>query len=678
MGFLVSGGQIAQVERAPYPSFPSRRGVFMGEHRWLTYEEIWRRQPQLRTVTGFIARQLAQVGMSVLVKGAEGAFSPSTTHSLFRLLHRPFPGEASQWTHYRLVNTIVNQKLVYDNAYLLKVAPSPPAPIGLLPVPPRFVAPQGTDWSRPESYRIRGNLKQYEVPPEALVHIHGWNPMDGREGVSPIETLRTILAEEFSAMEYREQLWRSGARTSGVISRPVDAPEWGSPERDRFLETWASAWSGESQRAGGTPILEDGMTWEASAMTPKDAQYIESRQLTLIEVMSAYYLPTFGEETTLPSLEDRRSELFGDAMAPYAAEIEQDIEQQLLPSVDLTGYNDNSVKVFFDFSAKMRGSFSQQVSEDVAAAGGPWMSREEVRIRRGMPPEPTVGEFITPLNVTVGGLANPRDTAPTNPDNAASNGQPDLAQTTTHSPAGSPKNKARPGSYRPEPDRSIIGDALKAYYAKVGSVVRAKVGAEVKSRKSIAVPAKGVAVDSVFDRARFDPHLAKDLKAATTAVAVTAGRGILKSAGADETQYSADLVDHYMDAVAAGYAKSINDALESDLASALDQEDPTVAVVELFGSYPDRAEVFSQSTSTAMASFGAEDATEKAGFESTKTWNTGSGGKDGPRPTHAAMDGETVARGETFSNGARYPGDSSLPPEERDACDCSISFNYGG
>lgn len=652
----------------------------MGEHRYLTYAEIWRRQPQLRTVTGFIARQLAQVGMQVLTQGAGGAFVPDREHPLWRLLHRPFPGENSQWTHYRLVDAIVHSKLVYDNAYLLKVAPSPPAPVGLLPIPSRFVTPTGEDWAAPESYRIRGNIKQYEVPPNALVHIHGWNPIDPRAGVSPIETLRTILAEEFSAMEYREQLWRSGARTSGVITRPAEAPEWGATARDRFLASWASAWSGESQKAGGTPILEDGMTWSQSAMTPKDAQYVESRQLTLAEVMAAYYLPTVAGDATLPSLEDRRSELFGDALAPYAAEIEQDIEQQLLPSVDLTGYNKGTVRVCFDFTEKVRGNLSQQTTEAVAAAGAPWKTRNEVRAERGLAPLPDCDEIITPLNVLTGGLANPRDTAPTNPDNAASNGQPDVSQTTTHAPPGAPKSKSASkakGTYRPQPDKSIIGYAMKAYYAKVASTVIAKVGAEAKARKSVSVPAKGIAVTSVFDRKRFDPHLAKDFAAAATTVAVASGKGMLEAAGQDPEGYGPDLVENYMATAADGYAQSINDAVENDLGAALDNEDPVASVKSMFDGYGDKADRFATSTTTAFSSFGAEDAATQQDIPVTKVWATGSGGTAGARPSHAAMDGESVPRGESFSNGAQYPGDSSLDPSERDGCDCSISFNHG-
>ena len=60
---------------------------------------------------------------------------------------------------------------------------------------------------------------------------------------------------------------------------------------------------------------------------------------------------------------------------------------------------------------------------------------------------------------------------------------------------------------------------------------------------------------------------------------------------------------------------------------------------------------------------------EQQGIEKhvQKRWVTG----DNPRPSHAAMDGETVDIDEPFSNGAEWPGDDNLDPDESCGCNCT-------
>ena len=53
-----------------------------------------------------------------------------------------------------------------------------------------------------------------------------------------------------------------------------------------------------------------------------------------------------------------------------------------------------------------------------------------------------------------------------------------------------------------------------------------------------------------------------------------------------------------------------------------------------------------------------------------KRWNTGANA----RASHAAMTGETVPIDDRFSNGADWPGDDSLDPDESCGCNCSTDI----
>lgn len=425
MAFVVSDGQITRLQTGPPLSWSNIPGMLqMSTQRYLTYAEIWRTQPAVRTVTGFIARNIAQLGLDVFTKGGPAGQDrrKAVDHPLTTLLNNPLPG--SKWNRYRLMSWTVNELCVYDTAYWIKgrVNDQP----SLMPIPRRFIDPIGPNPLFVEKYRITGSQGIRELDADQVVHFHGYNPQDLRFGVSPIETLRQVLAEEHAAAQYREQMWRNGGRVGGVIERPDKAPRWGEEARNRFITEWRSLYGEGGSDAGGTAVLEEGMTYKPTGITPRDAQYVESRKLTREEVAIAYYLNPMmlgiSEGTTAGGWKEMHVQLYQDGLGPWLAMFAQDIETQLLNDLDPTAV-DGSVYVEFNIAEKLRGSFEEQVASMSTAIGGPWMTRTEGRERFNLTHLDVADELIVPMNVTQGGLASPRDTAPNNPSNAESNGQ---------------------------------------------------------------------------------------------------------------------------------------------------------------------------------------------------------------------------------------------------------------
>lgn len=425
MPFVVSAGQVQLLQTGPplsyWGSIPS--SIQVAPNRFMTYAEIWRAQPAVRTVVGFLARNIAQLGVDVFAKGPEDDRRKAADHPLTRLLHTPFAGSA--WTRYRLINWTVHEICIYDCAFWIK-GRSPDGKPCLMPMPRRFVDPVGNNPLMPEQYRLTGGKGVRYLDPDQVVMFHGYNPEDLRLGVSSIESLRQILAEEYAAGQYREQMWRNGARTGGVIARPKDAPRWSDKARERFVHDWRESYTGDGADAGGTPVLEDGMTYTGTGITPKDAQYVESRKLTREECAIAYYINPMilgiTEGAALGGFQEIHAQLYQDTLGPWLAMMAQDIETQLLVDLDPTAA-DGSVYVEFNIAEKMRGALKDQAASLSSSTGGPWMTRSEARAMFNLRHLDDADDLITPMNVTAGGLANPRDTAPNNPSNAESNGQ---------------------------------------------------------------------------------------------------------------------------------------------------------------------------------------------------------------------------------------------------------------
>lgn len=400
MAFAISGG-VATTSYKPVP-VPAA-SVMLTDSESSTYAELWKTQPQIRTVVSFLARNVAQLGLHVFKRVSDTDRERVLDHPLAQLLAKPNP----YTTPYRFAEALVSDLAIYDNAILLKVK-LPEQPMSLVRLDPSRVAPVGDNPFTPTGYK----LDKLEFKPENVVHFRGYSPLDARWGVSPMETLRELLAEERQATLYREQLWRNGARTSGYLLRPVEAPQWTSTGKERFRSQWQAQYSGDGSRAGGTPILEDGMTYVPASTTPRDAQALESRKLTREEVTAAYHipLPLIGilDNATYSNIREQHKMLYQDTLGPWLTMIQQELHLQLLP--DFAGADDLYVE--FNIGEKLRGSFEEQAAQLQTAVGAPWMTRNEARGRVNLPQVEGGDELVTPLNVLAGGQASPSDSAP--------------------------------------------------------------------------------------------------------------------------------------------------------------------------------------------------------------------------------------------------------------------------
>jgi HK97 family phage portal protein len=400
MAFVVSAGQLRALEPAPssmvatWPSYAAQ----VSANYSLTYGAIYRTQPAVRTVVSFLARNLAQLGLHAYRRVSDTDRKRLTDHPIADLLDRPNP----RTTMYRLINALVSDKAIYDDAYWVKLRADDKTPVGLRRLPPWRMEVLGADWTDAEGYRLHGSHGHVDLKPENVVHFRGYNPDDGRRGCSPIESLRQVLAEEYAAAQWREQMWSNGARVTGYLERPNDAPEWSPEAKERFRAGWQAQYTGNGPRTGGTPILEDGMKFVPAGINPKEAQYVESRKLTREEVAAEYHIapPLVGilDHATFSNIREQHKQLYQDTLGPWCAEIEQEIGLQLLPDLP----NNRRVYVEFNIAEKLQGSFDEQATQLQMAVGGPYMTRNEARGLSNLPQIDGADELIVPLNVSTG------------------------------------------------------------------------------------------------------------------------------------------------------------------------------------------------------------------------------------------------------------------------------------
>jgi HK97 family phage portal protein len=600
------------------------------------YAAIWKSQGAVRTVVDFLGRNIASLGIHQFRRVSDTDRERVTDSGLIQLLNQPNPGT----TRYRLVDALVRDYGIYDRAYWLKMK-GKGRPY-LLRLPPARVTPVGDSWLWPEAFQFEGSKGKKTFKAEEIIHFRGYSPDGDLGGQPPIEALRNVLSEEYEANRMRENTLRNGARVSGYLQRPATAPAWSEQAATRFTESWRSQYNGGGTMVGGTPVLEDGMTFVSASQTAEQLQYVEARKLTREEVAAAFFIPPtmvgVMDSATFSNIKEQHKHLYQDTLGPWLAMIAEELELQLLPDFPEA----EGTYLEFNMAEKMRGSFEEQAAQIQTSVGGPWMTRNEARALSNLPAIEGGDELIVPLNVVEGGQASPTDSAP-DTGQLAGPGKPVKAL----------ELKALAKAEEPEETPDAVTAVYVAFFKRQREAVHSAIGAG----------------GSWWDAARWDKELADDLFGVSAELSEAMGGEVAASFGLAPGDYPLDGTLAFLQSFAELRAGWVNEATRDLLDQALEESEPEPARV-FDAAEAQRAPAAGKATLSALGSFVAVEAARKLlGGKATKTWRTNSSNS---RKSHSRMDGETVDLDKKFSNGLNWPGDPAKGADEVAGCECTV------
>lgn len=345
-----------------------------GAHRQ-AYLEIYRTQPNVRTCVDFLARNIAQLGLHWFRRISDTDRERLTDHPAQRLVDHPNAGT----TRYRLIEALMQDLGIYFNAYFVKVRSTPMAIVRLPPNQMTITGtllPTGGVWTSTNGQKTPFALSE-------IVHFGGYGA--GLMGLSPLETLRRLLAEDAAASEYRQQMWTNAARVEGVIERPKDAPKWSPIQKQSWREQWQGTYASGGSRPGSVAILEDGMQFKQVSYSSRDLEYSAARKLSREECAAAYMIPPplvgILEHATFSNITEQHKNLYQDTLGPWLEMIQAEFERQVLPEFDEA----TDVYCEFNIAEKLKGSFEQQASSLQVLVGRPVMTANEGRARLNLP-----------------------------------------------------------------------------------------------------------------------------------------------------------------------------------------------------------------------------------------------------------------------------------------------------
>lgn len=508
MGMLSSVAETLGLKASPVVERALQTTVFdtSAQVRYATHwaqslgpEQVWNTQPYVRTVVTFLARNIAQLGVHSFrrVDDDQRERLRSSDSPVAQVFARP----NADTTTFELIFGLVCDKALYERAYwLLGTDRSSGAPT-LTRLPPSRVFEHVTDdpLGHIKTFRVRSPLgdKIVDLPASRVLYFPGWNPTTAiGMPSSPLDAIKSVIAEQAAAFEFRKLSWAQGAQVGATIERPQGVP-WKEGARSRFIEDVRSQFAGDGPRRGGVMLLEDGMTMSGQQFNAREAEWIEAAKLSLSLIAAIYHVnPTMVgllDNANYSNVREFRKMLYGDTLGPIMASIEDRINAFLVPRLDDSG----DVYCEFNIAEKLQGSFEEQAAAMQTSVGAPWMTRSEARARVNLPPVDGADELVTPLNVLTGGQASPRDSAPPASTESASAGS-QLVTDELASFDARLSNVVELSARTTEQQRRKVDEVLRAFFAQQSSSVLSRIGA---------------GDDGWWDTERWQKQLVSDLRA---------------------------------------------------------------------------------------------------------------------------------------------------------------------
>ena len=364
------------------------------------YSQVFRSQPSIYTVVEFLAWQVSHIPLKVYRRISDTDREHLSDHPLTALLAEPTPGLPYDVFMHRTMADLG----VYGNAYWLKEETG--GQRALVPLPPQGVTPKGGNLLNAASYDLSyQQVQQQGIPAERIIHLRRYNPDDPRVGVSPLEPLKRILAEEAAASAQRESFWRNYARMEGVLLHPGNLSD---AAVKRLRESFEATYTGAGN-AGRIAILEEGMEVKPMSFSPKDSEFIAGRKLVLETIARAYNIPLsvlgLTDTATYASQREFHKALYQDTLGPWLKMIEGAIRFGVIPWLT----DETDIYVEFNLSEKLRGSFEEQADAIRAYGGVPIMTVNELRALFNLPriDDPAFDVPVMPANVIYGGAGSP-------------------------------------------------------------------------------------------------------------------------------------------------------------------------------------------------------------------------------------------------------------------------------
>jgi HK97 family phage portal protein len=341
---------------------------------------------------GIISSALASMPLHVYRRADNGGRDRATDHPLYAVLH-----DASNdlMTAFEAREMLYASLLIAGNAYAAIDWNARGQVTGLHPFDPGRVTVEQLESGRLR-YRVtdRGGRGGIYLQDEIL-HLRYRLGRDGVTGLSPIQLARETFNLALTQQETAAGLAAKGNRPSGALVFPG---MYNQGTADRALATLQRKIEANTLTSN-VLVLDGGAEWKSFSMTAKDAEFLESRKLTNLDICRIWGVPPtvvgILDNGTYSNVEMESRALVVRCLAPMARRIEQAMNVALLPLGSR-----RTLFIEHDLAGLLRGDQKARYEAYQIGREWGWLSPNEIRGLENMPRIEGGDEYLTPLNMT--------------------------------------------------------------------------------------------------------------------------------------------------------------------------------------------------------------------------------------------------------------------------------------
>ena len=305
----------------------------------------------------------------------DGGKEKALDHPLYRLLHDEPNPEMSSFV---FRETLMTHLLLWGNAYAQIIRNGKNEIVALYPLMPNKMTVDRDangqlyySYDRGSDEAIRDDRSMVILRPSDVLHIPGLG-FDGLVGYSPIAMAKNAIGMAIACEEYGAKFFANGAAPGGVLEHPGTLKD---PQRIR--ESWQAAFGGSSN-SNKVAVLEEGLKYTPIAISPEQAQFLETRKFQINEIARIFRIPPHMvgdlEKSSFSNIEQQSLEFVKYTLDPWVIRWEQSITRALLSHEEKSRYF-----VKFNLEGLLRGDYQSRMSGYATARQNGWMSANDIR-----------------------------------------------------------------------------------------------------------------------------------------------------------------------------------------------------------------------------------------------------------------------------------------------------------
>ncbi len=295
----------------------------------------------------YIKNVVAHRSISLIAQGAasvdlclfsqqNGKTTPVHEHPALKLLARPNPRQSKK----EFFLAVYTYRQIHGNAYILLNDSLKPQELYALR--PDRVSITGGEGFFPAHYIYKINQQEYVYPVNQLtgqaqiIHLKNFHPLADWHGLSSIEAAAYSIDQHNQAGAWNQALLQNGARPSGALTvkdadgKPASLNE---AEFTRLKNLIDESFSG-AHNAGKPLLLEGGLEWQEMSLSPKDMDFIETKNSAARDIAFAFGMPPqllgIPGDNTYSNLVEARIALWEQTILPLVNDTLDYLNQWLL------------------------------------------------------------------------------------------------------------------------------------------------------------------------------------------------------------------------------------------------------------------------------------------------------------------------------------------------------------